>query len=215
MPSNSLHKIVQNRDTIRKIMAMDSNGSMTKMVKEAVSNGSLSYDEGGATFNMPAATNGKQSPIPTINEEFMQNSKMPRIILESFQKNPGIDDTNSTMSGFSVLDSLGIEKLNEIKQERNTENNVNEVRQTAGPIDYSLLRTIINEAVQENVKKYMSALSKKLISEGISLGGSDSIQAIKIGDKVSVITNKGDVYEAVLKYKTSLDINGDKKSKKK
>ena len=66
-----------------------------------------------------------------------------------------------------------------------------------GGVDYSLLKTIINEAVQENVKKYMSALSKKLISEGIG-GKGNEIQAIKIGKKLSIITENGDIYSSSL-----------------
>ena len=79
-------------------------------------------------------------------------------------------------------------------------------------IDYSLLRTIINEAVQENVKKYMSAMTKKLINEGAgNIGNNDNIQAIKLGESFSFITKNGDVYEAKLTKKYNINdkrVNG-------
>ena len=46
------------------------------------------------------------------------------------------------------------------------------------------------------MKRYMSAMSKKLISEGIGKG--DVIQAIKIGKKLSIITENGDIYTSSL-----------------
>ena len=74
---------------------------------------------------------------------------------------------------------------------------VNMPLQATPVIDYSLLKTIINESVQENVRKYMSALAKKLISEGI--GGGNEIQAIKIGKKISIISENGDIYASELR----------------
>ena len=86
-----------------------------------------------------------------------------------------------------------------------------QIQPVGGSIDYSLLRTIINEAVQENVKKYVSAMTKKLMNESVKNEG--TVQAVKIGDKFSFITENGDVYEATLKFKTNL--NEQTKNKKK
>ena len=44
MRQNAIRNLVGNRDAIRRIMAMDANGSMDKMVTEAKNNGSLTFD---------------------------------------------------------------------------------------------------------------------------------------------------------------------------
>ena len=46
-------------------------------------------------------------------------------------------------------------------------------------------------------------MTKKLMTE--SAKSDNSIQAIKVGDKLSFITENGDVYEATLKYKTNIN----------
>lgn len=217
MAQDSLQKMVQNRNTIRRIMAMDSGGQMNKLLENAKTSGRVVYDnDGGVTYNKPV-----QQDVPmkssegslVVNEETMKaHPKMAKAILESFRENPGtpIDMPKS------VLDGLGLERLDEIRQE--TEQIKMEPMTkmgNGGGVDYSLIRTIVNEAVQENVKKYMSALSKKLISEGVVAGGGSSVQALKIGDKFSFITENGDVYEATLEWKTNLNSQKKTTSKKK
>lgn len=198
MAADSLNNLMRNRETIRRIMAMDSNGKMDKMLENAVHSGVVSYNQDGVTY-MPSERQGMNSGKVIVNEEVMKQSRMPKAVLESFKKNPGA----STEMPKSVLDGLGLETLQAMRNESVS----NEpVQQPAGNvnIDYSLLRTIINEAVQENVKKYISALSKKLLSESVNVGG-NSVQAVKLGKNFSFITENGDVYEATLSYKTNLN----------
>lgn len=217
MAQDSLQKMVQNRNTIRRIMAMDSGGQMSKLLENAKTSGKVVYDnDGGVTYNRPVQ---EEAPLQrndgqlVVNEETMKaHPKMAKAILESFRENPGtpIDMPKS------VLDGLGLERLDEIRQE-NEQIKMEPMTNlgNSGSVDYSLIRTIVNEAVQENVKKYMSALSKKLISEGVVAGGGSSVQALKIGDKFSFITENGDVYEATLEWKTNLNTQKKTSSKKK
>ena len=211
MAADTLNKLVQNRDTIRKIMAMDSNGKMDTMLENAVKTGNVSFSQDGVNYN--GSSNYNDDGRVVVNEEIMKNSRMPKKILESFQQNPG----TSTKMPTSILDGLELKSLDEMRNESSNNNiTMNPMTQTGGNvIDYSLLRTIINEAVQENVKKYMSALSKKLLSEGVNLNNpSDTIQAVKLGKKFSFITENGDVYEATLAYKTNINESKNKKTKK-
>ena len=209
MAAETLNRLMQNRDAIRKIMAMDSNGKMDTMLENAVKGGNVSYSQDGVAYN--GASSYSDDGRVVVNEEVMKHSRMPKKILESFHQNPG----SPTKMPTSVLDGLGLESLNEMRNENNTPQIAPMTQVGGSTIDYSLLRTIINEAVQENVKKYMVALSKKLISEGVShTGQGDTIQAVKLGENFSFITENGDVYEAKLTYKTNLNTKKEKKPKK-
>ena len=197
MGQNAIRNLVGNRDAIRRIMAMDADGSMDRMVESARSNGSLTFDGEGGSYS----GSGKQGQLQdmgsvVVNEQVMQGHRhMPKAVLESFRQNPGKE------ASISVLGGLDISQFQKQQSQKNVVQEQMVQQQPAmtqiGGVDYSLLKTIINEAVQENVKKYMSALSKKLISEGIS-GKGNEIQAIKIGKKLSIITENGDIYSSSL-----------------
>lgn len=210
MAADALNNLMKNRNAIRRIMAMDESGHMDNMIKSAVQSGRMTYGEDGATYNsslgQPASYGNGDF---MITDEMLQKSKLPKPILESFQKNP----INMPKMPSSVLDNIEMETLQQMKNETMQMEPMRQIGSNNGPIDYSLLRTIINEAVQENVKKYMSALSKKLINEGVSTstGNSGLVQAVKLGENFSFITENGDVYEATLKYKTNLNTHTEKK----
>ena len=197
MGQNAIRNLVGNRDAIRRIMAMDADGSMDRIVESARSNGSLTFDGEGGSYS----GSGKQGQLQdmgsvVVNEQVMQGHRhMPKAVLESFRQNPGKE------ASISVLGGLDISQFQKQQSQKNVAQEHMVQRQQAmtqvGGVDYSLLKTIINEAVQENVKKYMSALSKKLISEGVG-GKGNEIQAIKIGKKLSIITENGDIYSSSL-----------------
>ena len=197
MGQNAIRNLVGNRDAIRRIMAMDADGSMDRIVETARSNGSLTFDGEGGSYS----GSGKQAQLQdmgsvVVNEQVMQGHRhMPKAVLESFRQNPGKE------ASISVLGGLDISQFQKQQSQKNVvQEHMVQQQQTMtqiGGVDYSLLKTIINEAVQENVKKYMSALSKKLISEGVG-GKGNEIQAIKIGKKLSIITENGDIYSSSL-----------------
>lgn len=196
MAQNAINNLVNNRDKIRQLMAMD--GKMDQIVESARMNGTLVGSDDGATYTQPSTKPTQPLGLGSVvvNEEVMsKHSKMPRAILESFQKNPGQTMPLPSGMGGSVLDGIDIPVQKRVPMV-NEQAVSSPVMAPANNIDYSLLRTIINEAVQENVKKYMSALSKKLISEGMGNKNAASIEAIKFGDKCSVILSNGDIYEA-------------------
>ena len=197
MGQNAIRNLVGNRDAIRRIMAMDADGSMDRMVETARSNGSLTFDGEGGSYS----GSGKQGQLQdmgsvVVNEQVMQGHRhMPKAVLESFRQNPGKEASISVLGGLDISQFQKQQSQKNVVQEHMVQQQ--QAMTQVGGVDYSLLKTIINEAVQENVKKYMSALSKKLISEGIG-GKGNEIQAIKIGKKLSIITENGDIYSSSL-----------------
>ena len=197
MGQNAIRNLVGNRDAIRRIMAMDANGSMDRIVETARSNGSLTFDGEGGSYS----GSGKQGQLQdmgsvVVNEQVMQGHRhMPKAVLESFRQNPGKEASISVLGGLDISQFQKQQSQKNVVQEHMVQQQ--QAMTQVGGVDYSLLKTIINEAVQENVKKYMSALSKKLISEGIG-GKGNEIQAIKIGKKLSIITENGDIYSSSL-----------------
>ena len=197
MGKNAIRNLVGNRDAIRRIMAMDADGSMDRMVETARSNGSLTFDGEGGSYS----GSGKQGQLQdmgsvVVNEQVMQSHRhMPKAVLESFRQNPGKEASISVLGGLDISQFQKQQSQKNVVQEHMVQQQ--QAMTQVGGVDYSLLKTIINEAVQENVKKYMSALSKKLISEGVG-GKGNEIQAIKIGKKLSIITENGDIYSSSL-----------------
>ena len=197
MGQNAIRNLVGNRDAIRRIMAMDADGSMDRIVESARSNGSLTFDGEGGSYS----GSGKQSQLQdmgsvVVNEQVMQGHRhMPKAVLESFRQNPGKEASISVLGGLDISQFQKQQSQKNVVQEHMVQQQ--QAMTQVGGVDYSLLKTIINEAVQENVKKYMSALSKKLISEGVG-GKGNEIQAIKIGKKLSIITENGDIYSSSL-----------------
>ena len=197
MGQNAIRNLVGNRDAIRRIMAMDADGSMDRIVETARSNGSLTFDGEGGSYS----GSGKQGQLQdmgsvVVNEQVMQGHRhMPKAVLESFRQNPGKEASISVLGGLDISQFQKQQSQKNVVQEQMVQQQ--QAITQVGGVDYSLLKTIINEAVQENVKKYMSALSKKLISDGVS-GKGNEIQAIKIGKKLSIITENGDIYSSSL-----------------
>jgi len=197
MGQNAIRNLVGNRDAIRRIMAMDADGSMDRIVESARSNGSLTFDGEGGSYS----GSGKQGQLQdmgsvVVNEQVMQGHRhMPKAVLESFRQNPGKEASISVLGGLDISQFQKQQSQKNVVQEHMVQQQ--QAMTQIGGVDYSLLKTIINEAVQENVKKYMSALSKKLISEGVG-GKGNEIQAIKIGKKLSIITENGDIYSSSL-----------------
>ena len=125
-----------------------------------------------------------QQPIQTTN------SRLPKEILESFAKNP-----LHTEDEIPVLDSMGITNGHQVINE-NTQR-----PQVETKVDYELIKSI----VESTVKKYMGALSKKLLSEGKS-NSNNNVAAVQItGDKFIMVTKNGDLYEANMEFKKNVN----------
>jgi hypothetical protein len=78
MAAETLNRLMQNRDAIRKIMAMDSNGKMDTMLENAVKGGNVSYSQDGVSYNGTSSYNDDGGVV--VNEEVMKHSRMPLTI---------------------------------------------------------------------------------------------------------------------------------------
>ncbi len=208
MAGEALQNLMRNRNAIRRIMSMDNNGTMDKIMENALTNGVVTRTEDGVAYNPTLNQDGSSATRNqggmVLSEKAIKKSKLPQKVIESMQKNPLNINPQA-----SVLDGLNLSSLTELREE--TQHQAPTPQPAGGVIDYSLLKTIINEAVHENVKRYMTVLSKKLLTENVNINGTNTIQAVKFGDKFSFITENGDVYEATLKYKTNLNAKKTKK----
>lgn len=171
-----------------------SNGSSISSINENYSDGSEdrlyeAMDKQMENYMQNRKTNNAMQ-IPQINNTV--NSKMPKEILESFSKNPP-----SFEEEMPILDTMGItnghQEIRETVQPQQT--------QVTAKIDYELIKNI----VESSVKKYMGALSKKLLSESKSNNG-NNIAAVQItGDKFVMVTKNGDLYEANMVFKKNVN----------
>ena len=160
--------------------------------------GNVNYD---TTIN--ETYNYEESNIITdtvdFSKENFDNSKLPDKIKESF-KNNKIDTTK--LAGFSILDELNIKPQN--KQVVENKQVVNEIQhiqqppqqqiiQNTQPIDYSIIKAIVNECLREQ-------LSHQVINESANLN------SIKIEQgTISLIDNKGNVFRAKLEKIANLN----------
>lgn len=128
-----------------------------------------------------------QVPVQTQTPT-MVNKGLPREILESFSNNyidQSVFDPNR-----SVLDRIGV--TNGQQQITETVQTYQPVQQNVGgSVDYELIKSIVESAV----KKYVSALGKKVLTEN------NDLSMIQVGEKkINLVTKSGDIYEAQLKF---------------
>lgn len=141
-----------------------------------------------------------QAPIKETCLPPRQN-KLPDKIFQSMIENPINIPGDMSSNDKSVLEGIDFSKINGLKKTEpiqkisqiTKEPIINESKQV---IDYSLLKMIINEAVKKNI----SALGKKLITEGKETNNSTNITTLRIGDKFNFLTQTGDLFEAKLKF---------------
>lgn len=234
MAADTIKNVISHRDNIRRLMAMDTNGTMDRMVAEAQARGAVGMvNEDGVIYTPQQPTQQPTQPqaMPMVNEDGViynpqqsrkihamgidestpinPNSKMPKAVIESFKRNPGKTGNLPSGLGGSVLDGFKYEPVQPSQPQRSmvTEQyqvGMQTMPQTSG-IDYSLIKTIIDESVDKTVKKYVSALSKKLISEGVGAGnGANKVDTIMLGDKFNFCDSDGNLYEATLKFKKNI-----------
>lgn len=136
----------------------------------------------------------QQQPMPTMQT----TSSMPKEIIESFSKNY-IDQTAFNPNK-SVLDTLGmtgdtLQPINENNQSQSSSNS------NGSKVDYEIIKGIVEGAV----KKYVTALGKKMLTENKSSINLDEINAIQITDKkIAIVTKEGNLFEGKLVFKKNI-----------
>ena len=125
----------------------------------------------------------------TVSPQKLANSKLPNSIKEMMTEN--ISEYNNN----SVLDNLNIKE----KQRRKINENYN--TQSVSPIiDYSLIKTIIEECVDRKLNEF---IKKQSLNE-------NTLKTIGIAEgKIKLIDNKGNIYQSHLEF------HGNIKDKKK
>lgn len=116
------------------------------------------------------------------------NKNLPKEILESFSNN--YIDQSALDPDRPVLDRIGITN----GTQQTTETYQPTQKPTGnGNVDYELIKSIVESAV----KKYVTALGKKMLTENKD----NDLVMIQIGDKkINVVSKNGNIYEAELKF---------------
>lgn len=183
-----------------KIMQMDKNGSLDRIAENKRGAINSSIDSNGEEVNVKqmVSENNKSMMQPMARREMRgaSASKIPTEILESFKKTPYQDDSAlmmETLAGpgdLSMLNDMAITPKAEPQQREI----IQEVQtQQSNQVDYSLIRTI----VEESVRKYVSSLGKKLINENKEQF--NEINTISLGKTFKFLAKNGDLYECTMK----------------
>lgn len=185
----NIARFIKSQDKARKLIQMDSNGTLDKLALNAKNNGKIDINE---QIELVSEKPNSQPTNYMMGSVSQTKSKLPKEILESMQKNP-INQVGSIATP-SILDQLNIvPPKKEIVQE---EKKIITETQTSQNIDYSMIKMIVEDCV----KKYTSALKKSIINESKLNENDNSLKAMKIGNKFSFISENGDLYEAELKF---------------
>lgn len=211
MDENSINQIMNRAKTL---INMDSKvDAIAKGVRATRSDdGDISFMAEAA--QMSSSAPAQQTPMKSMQQPMQtpvsmpKNSKLPKEIIESMISNPiNTDGFSQSLADPAVTALMSKVNINQPKQPaRQIVNETVEIpRQQEQPslqssysIDYSLIKSII----EETVRKYMSSAVKKILKE-IGSGG-DKLNAMMIGDKFNFISENGDLYEATLNFKKNV-----------
>ena len=224
--------IEEHLQSARRFMEAEKSGYIDRKAKmfrkSGVLDGSDTADFSAAYEHVTRGGNGS---APVVNMERAKQSKLPKEIIESFKNNP--IDYGDGMSGTgyrSVLDDLNIQPMpkedygfeDELLQEDYSRPSAPAYQQQpptpqyqqpyqqpqpsyypqqpAMPtIDYSMIKMFIDEAVKKNIME----LKQGILNESRSNG--QNLKYIKIsGNKMNVLTDTGDLYEANLVFKKNV-----------
>lgn len=191
-------RFMQAQEKARRIIQMDSKGAIDSYKKNAIKEGKMAYgSDGEVTVSQPSPSTYNTAQQYTNTAQMSTKTKLPKEILESFKTQPTVS-MGMTAEG-SVLDIVNnmtnnqlFEQAPVVQEQVMTPQASSTVNTT---VDYSMIKMIVEECM----RKYTSALKKSILAEQKE-NNSGTLQAMKIGDKFSFITNTGDLYEAELKF---------------
>ena len=196
----------------KRLINMDKDGTLNEIAKGSRGKIEDMISNGGSD-EMPIITEGSE-PMTRSGESLsvdmpsnnatttFANSKLPKEILESF-KNKTIGNKTA-----SVLDDI-LPLKNTAKSNNQTRpTTINEVRennnvsQTVSNIDYSLIKTIVEDCM----RKYAASITKKILNESKSLqeNSESQVKLMRIGERFTMLDDEGNLYEATLKFKKKI-----------
>lgn len=214
-PADKQAKLQNAMSRAKKLIQLESNGTIDKIAKGAREGINTSLNEGDVTTSqLLTVTNNRNVEAPIMGGQMGANAmNVPAAIRESFAKKT-IDESalySAFGGGQGNNDSLsflteGMEQIS--SQPTQTPVQTQNVRQLVSEglgetqpqrqyqsqqIDYPMIRTI----VEEIVRKYTVSLKNKLINEGKD--GVNKINTIALGDKFKFLDDAGNIYECTMK----------------
>ena len=161
---------------IERASMLINNDEFNRIVEQK--SGNLKFSPNGdVTYNK--TNNNYQTVLEDFSSKNNSNKGLPKEILESFQKVPP--------NNGSVLENI-------TKNIKTPQNSINEkiTNTFNAPIDYSLIKMIVNECISS----YFNNFKENVLNENIVKGFT-----IKNGNKIQFLTRNGDLYEGELKLK--------------
>lgn len=204
--NDKLMRFMQSQQAARELIRRDINGGLNEAKKNAIASGKLTYgDEGLPVSSVNENTQNYKTSNSHMNFNSPSAKKLPKAILESMKANP-LDESQLTPS-VSILDELNkatngkVFEGSQVVVENNKSQNASTTNN--GTIDYSMIRMIC----EETMRKYMGSLKKTILNEAKVNNNdtSNTLKAMKIGNKFSFITNDGNIYEAKLVLKGNVN----------
>lgn len=208
---NRMSKVKAALERSKKLITLESNGSIDKIAKTKQADINLSLDPTANITSESMVSTKRNNMMAMPSQGTMMNSNVPAAIRESFASNP-IDDTalygalSNDGRDLSVL--FGEQKVqqsqnvspNEIRNIVNEGlgNNAQTVTQTS-QIDYPMIRTI----VEDIVRKYTVSLKQKLLTEG--KGQENVIDTIVLNKGFKFLDSKGNIYECTMKKVSNIN----------
>lgn len=213
-------KFLEAQERARKLISMDAKNEISKGKKASyqptmsqsmgLNESSVSYEDYNdyesnepqyLTEEQMLAMHNQRIQKPIVQGN-ITNTKLPSAILQAFKENPidtSVLESNMGMeSQTSVLDAL---KIKPKQKQVIVENTVSQQPQPTTMVDYSLIRTI----VEESVKKYVGSLKKSLLNENKQQSTDDNMVLMKIGESFKFVTKNGDIFEARLVKKGNIN----------
>lgn len=191
--------------------------SMRPMASSSINYDNSSYDYGNSEYDY----NDRQPSYSNQNTQEMQyaqpasfgysnvNTKLPKEVLKEMMENPidvgRLDVEGLAGGGVSVLDSLNIDmqplqtnrqQPQSFRQRPAQQQTQQPVYGGGGGIDYSLLKSIIDESIS----RHLNEIDRGTLNESKNNGGDLTLKAMKIGEKFQFIDGSGNLYEAKLRF---------------
>lgn len=182
----ALARLKNARANSLKLMQLESSGQLDKIAKQKRNIIEDSYNnETAPVMERPQAPTQSRGMGPSA-------SKMPKAILEAFQKNP-IDPEGG--SSLDVLDDVFRDQLTEERtaQAQPQQTYAPAPQATVGGVDYPTIRAI----VEEIVRKYTGSLQKKMLTE--SKQSINEMSTLIIGKNFKFLAKNGDIFECTMK----------------
>jgi hypothetical protein len=215
-PADKQAKLQNAMSRAKKLIQLESNGTLDKIAKGARDGINTSLDGEVMTEQLMTTPRNRRTEAPMIGGQMGENAmNVPAAIRESFSTNP--IDESSLYSAFGGAqggnDDLAFltEDIPTPRQPQRVNIQTQDVRQLvnegmgyqqpqyapqpqmSAQVDYPMIRTI----VEEIVRKYAVSLNKKIISEGKS--STSEVNTISLGKTFKFLANDGTIYECQMK----------------